>query len=410
MAEIAILGYGTVGSGVYETILKNQRSLDKRAMTPVHVKRVLDLRDFPGLPVSDIMTKYYDDILFDDEIKIIVEVMGGEEPAYSFCRQALLHGKSVVTSNKELVARHGAELLEIARQNRLNFLFEASVGGGIPIIRPLNKSLAADEISEITGILNGTTNYILSRMKDDGSDFKDALSDAQQNGYAERDPSADISGLDACRKLAILLSLSIGSQVDFESIYTDGIERISCADMLYASALGGVIKLLATASLIDDDSGNERERVAYGRVCPFIVPNSHPLASVNDVFNAIFVKGNIIGEVMFYGRGAGKLPTASAVVADIVDALKHPKTHIPHNWSMVKARMKPIDDLPVKMFVRMSAPIATVEEAFGEITRVIAPGTPPGEIAFVTPLATEIELRKTVRSLGDSIINTIRIY
>ncbi|MDR1208808.1 MAG: homoserine dehydrogenase [Clostridiales bacterium] len=419
MADIAILGFGTVGSGVYETIIKNQRSIDKRAQTRVRVKRVLDLRDFPGSPAEPLLTRDFDEILFDDDIKIIVEVMGGVEPAYRFAREALTHGKSVVTSNKELVARHGAELLALAKAHRLNFLFEASVGGGIPIIRPLNKSLAADEISEISGILNGTTNYILTRMQKDGAEFAEALAEAQRNGYAERDPSADVLGLDACRKLAILLSLAVGDQADAENIHTEGITNITKVDMLYARAARRTIKLLAF-SRIDDAppsaapgtsgaANGASVRAAYAIVAPCLVPDAHPLASVGDVFNAIYVKGNIIGEVMFYGRGAGKLPTASAVVADIVDALKHPNAHIPHGWSMMKAAMRPISELPARKFIRTSASAAAVRDTFGDVEFVAAEGVPAGETAFITAEALGGEIDKLAERAG-GVISSIRLY
>ena len=317
MVFVGVLGHGVVGSGVVEVLLKNKESIGKRAGKEVLVKRILDLRDFPNLAYSGLFTKNADDILNDPEISIVVEVMGGIEPAYEFTKRALEAGKFVVTSNKELVAEHGAELVSLAHKNQVDYLFEASVGGGIPIIRPLKQCLAGNNISEITGILNGTTNYILSEMKNKGKDFDQALSDAQANGYAERDPSSDIDGIDAQRKIAILCSVAFEQQVSSKEIKTQGISSISKEDMAYAKELGYVIKLIAQAQ--------RSEEGISAMVSPMLLPETHPLADVEDVFNAILVKGDAIGDVMFYGRGAGKLPTASAVVGDIIEAAKHPK-------------------------------------------------------------------------------------
>lgn len=298
MIQVAVLGYGTVGSGVVEVINTNSSSINKKAGEEINIKYVLDLRDFPGDPVQEKIVHDFDIILNDPEIRIIAEVMGGVEPAYTFTKKALLAGKSVCTSNKELVARHGAELLQIARENNSNYLFEASCGGGIPIIRPLNSSLTADEIDEITGILNGTTNYILTEMFEKGSDFADVLKEAQDKGYAERNPEADVEGYDACRKIAILSSLAFGRQVSFEDIYTEGITGITAADIKYVKAMGKTVKLLAYSRKVD---GN-----IYAMVAPEIVGVDDPLYSVNGVFNAIFVHGNVLGDAMFYGSGAGK--------------------------------------------------------------------------------------------------------
>ena len=297
MLNIAILGYGTVGSGVVEVINLNRDSISKRCGQEINVKYILDLRDFPGDPIQEKIVHDYNIIKNDPEVSIIVEVMGGVEPAFTFVKEALLSGKSVCTSNKELVAKHGAYLLKISKENNVNFLFEASVGGGIPIIRPLNQSLTADEIEEITGILNGTTNYILSKMSNEGIDFSTALKQAQEKGYAERNPEADVEGYDACRKIAILSSLAFGMQVDFEDIYTEGISKITDVDIMYAKALGASIKLLGTSKKDGDH--------VYAMVAPMLIRPNHPLFSVNDVFNGIFVRGNVIGDVMFYGSGAG---------------------------------------------------------------------------------------------------------
>lgn len=415
MAEIAILGFGTVGSGVFETIKTNQASIDKRAKTHVQIKKILDLRDFPGSPIENILTKDFNDILNDDQIKIVVEVMGGVEPAYTYAKSALMRGKSVITSNKELVAKHGAELLNLAMQKKLNFLFEASVGGGIPIIRPLNKSLAADEISEITGILNGTTNYIISQMLTENKSFDEALSEAQEKGYAEKDPTADIMGFDTCRKIAILLSLAIGSQVDYEDIYTEGITNITKTDLAYAQKICSTIKLMAIARII--------ERGVYAMVCPVIIKSSHPMANVDGVYNAIFVRGNVIDEVMFYGKGAGKFPTASAVVADIVDAMKHLSEHIPHIWSTEKLDIMPIDNVPVKKLIRVlysdteknrPTAIESAKRIFGN-AEIIELHNITNEFAFITDELTEREAVEKTSLLREApgvsgITNSIRLY
>ena len=307
MIQIAVLGYGTVGSGVVEVIDTNHASINKKAGEDIEIKYVLDLREFPGDPVEKKLVHDFETIINDPDVRIIVETMGGVNPAYEFTKRALLAGKSVCTSNKELVAKHGPELLEIAKARDINYLFEASCGGGIPIIRPLNSSLTADEIDEITGILNGTTNYILSKMASDGSGFDEALKEAQEKGYAERNPEADVEGYDACRKIAILSSLAFGCHVDFEDIYTEGITRITATDIKYAQAIGTSIKLLATSRKIGDGF--------YAMVSPVMIDSNNPLFSVQGVFNAIFIHGNVLGDAMFYGSGAGKLPTASAVVA-----------------------------------------------------------------------------------------------
>lgn len=402
MINVAVLGYGTIGSGVVEVLNTNGESIDKRAGEKINIKYVLDLREFPGDPVMDILVHDINTILNDPEVNIVVEVMGGIKPAYDFVKEALMKGKSVVTSNKELVAKHGAELLDIAKDKNLNFLFEASVGGGIPIIRPLNQSLTADEIVEITGILNGTTNYILSKMSDDGIDFDTALKNAQSMGYAERNPSADVDGHDACRKIAILSSLAFGMQVDFEDIYTEGITKISDVDIKYVKEIGARIKLFAT-SIRDKD-----ERV-YAMVSPVMIKSNHPLYSVNDVFNGIFVRGNVIGDVMFYGSGAGKLPTASAVVADIVDAAKHIGKNIWTIWSSKKLELTDINQVKHRFFFRISDNPALkqkVKDLFGIIEEVTA-GV-KGEYAFITESITEQEM-KSKREEIRGILSVIRV-
>jgi homoserine dehydrogenase len=404
MINIAVLGYGTIGSGVVEVLGTNGESIKKRAGDQINIKYVLDLREFPGDPIMEKLVHDVNIILEDPEVCIIVEVMGGVEPAYTFVKQALLKGKSVVTSNKELVAKHGAELLDLAKEKSLNFLFEASVGGGIPIIRPLNQSLTADEIVEITGILNGTTNYILSKMSEDSLDFETALSNAQKMGYAERNPSADVEGHDACRKIAILSSLAFGMQVDFEDIYTEGITKITDTDIKYAKALGARIKLFASSI-----RGNDSH--VFAMVAPVLIKANHPLYSVNDVFNGIFVRGNVIGDVMFYGSGAGKLPTASAVVADVVDAAKHIGKNIWTIWSSKKLELTDIKQVQHRFFVRMSENTAAlreeVKQLFGAVEEVAVPGVEE-EYAFITASITEQEMKEKREAL-DGIASVIRV-
>lgn len=403
MVNIAVLGYGTVGSGVVEVINTNSSSINKKAGEEIQIKYVLDLRDFPEDPVQDKIVHDFNVILKDDDIKIVVEVMGGLNPAYSFVKQCLEAGKSVCTSNKELVAKYGPELLQIARDKNINFLFEASVGGGIPIIRPLNSSLTADEIYEITGILNGTTNYILSKMSEEGWEFDDALKKAQEFGYAERNPEADIEGYDACRKIAILSSLAFGNHVDYEDIYTEGISKITGKDIQYAKKLGMAIKLLA-------DSKRDGDHF-YAMVAPFMIVKSHPLFNINDVFNGIFVKGNVIGDVMFYGSGAGKLPTASAVVADVVDATKHLKRNVMSFWSSKKLELTSIESAKRRFFVRIhgnqDAMLADIQAAFGTVEVVTLEGV-KDEFGLITQVMTEGQYHEAAGKL-DTILSMIRI-
>ncbi|MDF2950608.1 MAG: hypothetical protein K0S18_191 [Anaerocolumna sp.] len=403
MINIAILGYGTIGSGVVEVLGLNGDSISKKCGHEINIKYILDLKDFPGTPIENKIVHDFNIIANDPEIKIVVEVMGGVEPAYSFVKEAILRGKSVCTSNKELVAKHGAELLALSKEQKVNFLFEASVGGGIPIIRPLNQSLTADEIEEITGILNGTTNYILSKMTDEGADFDATLKEAQAKGYAERHPEADIEGYDACRKIAILSSLAFGMQVDFEDIYTEGITKITQTDIMYGKALGAKIKLLGTSK----KEGNH----VYAMVAPMMIFQNHPLYSVNDVFNGIFVRGNVIGDVMFYGSGAGKLPTASAVVADVVDAAKHLGTNIMTIWSSKKLELSSITHAKHKFFVRIADKDASVKEKvkelFGEVQEVFAEGV-DNEYAFITQPIDEETYAKNASQI-DNIVSNIRV-
>lgn len=398
MVNVAVLGYGTVGSGVVEVIRSNQKSINQKAGQEVHIKYVLDLRDFPGDPVEEILVHDFDTILNDKEVAVVVEVMGGVNPAYTFVSKCLKAGKSVCTSNKELVAKHGSELLELAKEHNVNFLFEASVGGGIPIIRPLNSSLTADEIQEITGILNGTTNFILSKMADEGWEFDEALKTAQELGYAERNPEADVEGYDACRKIAILSSLAFGLNVDYEDIYTEGITKVTSKDIAYAKKLGRAIKLLA--------SSKKEDGKFYAMVAPFMIPKSHPLFSVNDVFNAVFVNGNMVGDVMFYGSGAGKLPTASAVAGDVVDAVKHIGKNILTFWSSEKLVLTDAKDAARQFFVRVNGRAADdltkVEELFGKVEVVQLDGETE-EFGFVTEKMSEKSFEEAFSKLTGAV-------
>lgn len=345
MIKAAILGFGVVGSGVYEILKQNADGVFKQTSKEVEVKYILDIRDFDSHPDSHLFTKNFDDILNDSEVRVIAEVMGGVEPAYTYTKAALTAGKNVVTSNKELVAKHGTELLAIAKEYNVNYMFEASVGGGIPIIRPLYTCLAANNIDEIYGILNGTTNYILTQMFEHGQSFDDALLDAQCLGYAEKNPTADVDGIDACRKIAILSSLASGKFVDSEKILTEGISKITKTDVKAADKLGYVIKLIGYAKF-------EGEKV-FCRVSPMLVPKESMLSKVSDVFNAILVNASFLGEAMFYGKGAGKLPTASAVCADIIDCVKHVDINRSITWHKAeKDFLIPASDTLNKYFVR----------------------------------------------------------
>lgn len=402
MINIAVMGYGTIGSGVVKVIDVNGESIAKKLGEELNVKYVLDLRDFPDDPVNSKVVHDVDVILNDPEVKIVVETMGGVKPAYDFVKRALLAGKSVATSNKELVAKHGTELLQIAEEKNINFLFEASVGGGIPIIRPLNQCLTADVIEEITGILNGTTNYILTRMAREGADFEDVLKEAQANGYAERNPAADVEGYDACRKIAILSSIAYGSQVDYEDIHTEGITNITSVDFKYASRLGYSIKLFGTSK--------RKDGKFFALVAPVMINENHALYAVNDVFNGILVKGNVVDQVMFYGRGAGSLPTASAVVADVIEAAQNLNRNIMKPWSSSKLELSDISEDTKKFFVRVEGSKAvkksSVEAVFGEVSYIEIEGL--DEFAFITPVMSEAEYSDKAAKL-DGILGMIRV-
>lgn len=406
MINIAIMGYGTVGSGVFEVIKRNQHIVNKKAREEINVKYVLDLREFPGLPVEKVLTHNIDDILNDDSVKVVVEVMGGVEPAYTFVKSALLKGKSVATSNKALVAAHGPELLQIAREKNVNFFFEASVGGGIPIIRPLNECLTADDILEISGILNGTTNFILTKMAKEGKEFGQVLKKAQELGYAEKDPTADIEGHDACRKIAILSSLAFGKTANFEEIYTEGITNITGKDMEYAKELECEIKLVGTSKKLSNGIS--------AMVAPFMLSKNHPLSTVDGVFNAIFVKGNVLGDTMYYGSGAGSLPTASAVVSDVIDAVRHMGENVHIDWIDEKLEILELNYVPVKAFIRAGGDIKRIKTE----SKVLFEGCEfadldydDNEVAIITGQETEGSLKEKLEILRKAadIRNVIRM-
>ena len=397
MIQVAVLGYGTVGSGVVEVIEKNKEEINKKSNEALNIKYILDLRDFPGDPYEDKIVHDVEVILNDPEVQIICETMGGLKPAYEFTKRALMSGKSVCTSNKELVATHGPELIQIAHEHTCNYLFEASVGGGIPIIRPLNYSLTAEKIDAISGILNGTTNYILTKMEREGAAFEEVLKEAQEKGYAERNPEADIEGYDACRKIAILSSLMCGKNVRYQDIYTEGITKITADDFKYAKVMDCTIKLLGLAK---EENGG-----LYAMVSPFLISKNHPLSMVNDVFNSVCVHGNMLCDSMYYGRGAGKLPTASAVVSDVVDCARHIGKIITCFWDAEDVKLTNVDEVERAFFVRVEkAKEQEAKETFGDVKEVTA-GV-DGEFAFVTGRMSEKEFNEKAEKVG--VISRIR--
>jgi homoserine dehydrogenase len=413
MGNVAVIGYGVVGSGTVELFMKHKDSISKKVGKECEIKRILDLREFPDSPFADRMTKNFEDILNDDEIEVVAEVVGGTTFAYDYTKRLLEKGKSVVTSNKALVAAKGAELLKIAKEHECNYLFEASVGGGIPIIRPLNKCLAGNDILQISGILNGTTNFILTKMIREQMSFEDALKMAQKLGYAEADPTADVEGEDACRKICILGSLAYGKHIYPEMVHCSGITRITLDDVEYAANAGYVIKLIGSVKKLDDGRLN-------AIVCPRLVPKTNLLASVDDVYNAISVTGDGVGDVLFYGQGAGKLPTASAVVGDIIDCLKHPHTVLKLTWE----DSDPADrfvvnykETDVSMYVRIKSDDAealksAISDMFGKLMYIERENRPENEIAFITPNMKEedIDTNLTILSHSAEIAGKIRVY
>ena len=390
MIKTAVMGYGTIGSGVTEILAENRDVIAAQAGQEIELKYVLDLREFPDSPIADKVIHEFKLIEEDPEIQIVVETMGGLNPAYPFVKACLMAGKHVVTSNKALVAAHGTELLAIARKKKVNFFFEASVGGGIPIIRPLYHCLMGERIEEITGILNGTTNYILTKMDKEGDTFENALREAQNLGYAERNPEADVEGYDPCRKIAILTAMAAGKEVDYQDIYTEGITKITDVDFKYAEKMGISIKLFGTSRIRDGKVS------AY--VAPVMINSSHPLYGVRDVFNGIMVRGNMLGVSMFYGSGAGKLPTASAVIADIIEAAQNLKKNVPMGWGDEKQTIEPMENMRFRYFVRLAGSFRNKEQdirrIFGHTEVIELYGM--DEFAVLTPEMEEGAFRQAV--------------
>ena len=401
MIRVAVMGYGTVGSGVVEIIDRNKKEVSAASKDEVSVKYVLDLRDFPGDPHEDLLIKDYKILVNDPEVDIVVEALGGIEIAYKFTKEALLNGKSVVTSNKAVVAEHGVELLKIAKEKKCSYLFEASVGGGIPILRPLNTSFLGEHIEGITGILNGTTNYMLTKMDEEGSDYDSVLKEAQAKGYAEQNPEADVCGYDACRKIAILTSLSMGKTVHYQNIRTEGITNISKIDFEYAKKMGSSVKLLGLSRDLNGE--------CMALVAPFMVSDKCPLYAVKGVFNAVMVKGNMVGDTLFYGQGAGKLAMASAIVSDIIECAKNLGETIDCQWKDEEAKMADDSKKVFNYFVRVK------KDAYDEISKALGVKeeikieSAGDEIGFVSDKISEDRFLKTKEDNSNSIINYIRI-
>lgn len=405
MAKIAVLGFGVVGSGTVELFYKNKNKIVEKAGTDLDIKYILDIRDFPGSPFEGKFTKDINDILNDDEVTLVAEVMGGVNPAFDFVKSCLERGKSVVSSNKELVAKKGAELLRTAKEHNCNFLFEASTGGAIPIIRPLHQCLAANDITAVAGILNGTTNFILTKMINENMPFAEALSTAQKLGYAEKDPTADVEGHDACRKICILSSLVFGKHVYPEWVHCEGISDITAEDAQYAESWGGAVKLIGSV-----------KRTADGKILPIVRPafvcGANQLSSVNDVFNGIMVYGDAIDQVMFYGRGAGKFPTASAIVADLIDAAKMKGTSISQVWEDSKDNSFIADykEDVLPFYVRVQGVSKDkAKEVFGEVEFLTRESCPADEIAFITPEIKEKDFDEKLTQLGGKVLGKIRV-
>ncbi len=405
MAKIAVLGFGVVGSGTVELFYKNKNKIIEKAGTDLDIKYILDIRDFPGSPFEGKFTKDINDILNDDEVTLVAEVMGGVNPAFDFVKSCLERGKSVVSSNKELVAKKGAELLKTAKEHNCNFLFEASTGGAIPIIRPLHQCLAANDITAVAGILNGTTNFILTKMINENMPFAEALSTAQKLGYAEKDPTADVEGHDACRKICILSSLVFGKHVYPEWVHCEGISSITAEDAKYAESWGGAVKLIGSV-----------KRTADGKILPIVRPafvcGANQLSNVNDVFNGIMVYGDAIDQVMFYGRGAGKFPTASAIVADLIDAAKMKGTSISQVWEDSKDNSFIADykEDVLPFYVRVQGVSKDkAKEVFGEVEFLTRENCPADEIAFITPEIKEKDFDEKLTQLGGKVLGKIRV-
>lgn len=406
--NVAILGYGVVGSGVAKVLKENSKTVTEKTGHEFKVTRILDIRDFPLSEYRSIITKNFDDIANDETVEIVVETMGGVEPAFGFVKTCLEKGKHVVSSNKELVACKGAELLEIARKNNVNFFFEAAVGGGIPVIRPISRCLAGNNISKVAGILNGTTNYILTKMITEGVSFEEALEEAQRLGYAEKDPSADVDGIDAMRKICILASLCFGTHLYPEGVYCEGIRRVTLADVAYAAKYGSVIKLVARAEKLSDGK-------IFAMVSPCLVKRSNMLSGVNDVYNACLADGDMTGEILMYGKGAGSEPTASAVVGDIIDCADNKNGKF-FGWKDSDGDiLSEYTEKETALYVRctvMDKPEACrrLKSIFGKVVFLWRNDQPENEIAFITPVMKERQLRKVLSTTGVSVITTIRVF
>lgn len=398
MAKVAIMGYGTVGSGVYEIIRRNSEKLRSNTYgEPVELKYILDIRDFNDHPEKELFTKEFDEILNDEEVTVVAEVMGGLHPAYEFTKSLLQKGKNVTTSNKELIATYGSELLAIAKENNVNYMFEASVGGGIPIIHPMHQCLVANNITRIAGILNGTTNYILYQMIENGKSFETALADAQANGFAEKNPAADVEGFDACRKIAILASLASGKEINYNNIETKGITEITLDDVVCAGKGNGVIKLIGYADMLENGK-------VYATVAPMFISKDSPLAAVNDVFNAIMVTGDCVDDVMFYGKGAGKLATASAVVADMLDCIRHRNSNKNIIWTKTEEPVEADrDDVSFAYFVRSNNSASEVNAA----VKVKCFVTEDDKSAFITEKMTASEAEEKLSKLD--VITSLKV-
>ena len=402
--NVAILGFGVVGSGVAEVIKNNCKSMEENSNVTLNVTRILDIRDFPDSEYKDILTKNFEDILTDDSIDVVVETMGGVNPAFDFVSKCLMKGKHVVSSNKELVATKGYELLTLAKENNVNFLFEASVGGGIPIIRPISRCLAGNKINEVAGILNGTSNFILTKMIVDGMSFETALKLAQDKGYAEKDPTADVEGLDAMRKICILASLCFGSHVYPDGVYSEGISKITLEDVAYAASYDCVIKLIARAKKLDGDK-------ILVMVSPCLVKNSSMLSGVNGVFNACLVRGDMVGDVLMYGQGAGSLATASAVVGDVIDCAANDKQRKFFGWSDKKENyLQDYMKCETALYVRAeNADKSAIEKAFGSVQYLTKEDADENEIAFITPVGVEENLRASLEKAEINALSIIRV-
>lgn len=407
--NVAILGYGVVGSGVAKVLKENSKTITEKTGYEFKVTRILDIREFPLSEYRTIITNNFEDIANDKDIDIVVETMGGVEPAFGFVTTCLEKGKHVVSSNKELVAVKGAQLLETARRNNVNFFFEASVGGGIPVIRPVSRCLAGNNIRKVAGILNGTTNYILTKMITEGVSFEDALKNAQQLGYAEKDPSADVDGIDAMRKICILASLCFGTHLAPDGVYCEGIRRVTLADVAYAEKFGSVIKLVARAEKLEGGK-------VFAMVSPCLVKKSNMLSGVNDVYNACVVDGDMTGDVLMYGKGAGSEATASAVVGDIIDCAENSKDRKHFGWvSACEDNLSDYTEKETALYVRCT--VADKAEAcrrlksiFGKVVFLWRKDQPENEVAFITPVMKEKQLRKVLSTTGVSVVTTIRIF